>query len=218
MSGLHAAPLPTSLGAAHLRRRRIRFLVATVGALVLLVFAPACSNDDPTPTADATAPDPPPSATATPTSQPATTTTAPPTPEQEASAAYLEITQAHFQRLLRPDPKDPTIVANHSGVSLKTVVSELRTLAEADQYARYGKQGPPVPDIESAVLGGDGTVELRTCLVDGAQLVDRATGKVVNDEVSSRLGTAVMRRTDGTWRLDSLTLVKEWPDGDGCKQ
>lgn len=218
MSGLHAAPLPTSLGAAHLRRRRIRFLVATVGALVLLVFAPACSNDDPTPTADATAPDPPPSTTATPTSQPVTTTTAPPTPEQEASAAYLEITARHFRLLENPDSNDPSIAADHSGSNRRAIEEEMRTLAAAGQFVRYPDGEAPIPDVEVTEVEPGSRATLSVCLVDDSQVVDRATEEVVNDVVSSRLGDAVLIRADGAWRLDSQTLRERWADGKGCQR
>ncbi|HEX2577782.1 MAG TPA: hypothetical protein VHK88_15625 [Aquihabitans sp.] len=199
-------------------RRRVR----GVGLAVLVATAlavGACSNDgeDAAPTAEATMPE---RTTTDPASvvERSTTTTTPPTPEEEVEAAYLEIMDAYFRRLERPNPDDPSIAVNHSGSSAVDVAEILTTLSDAGQVARFSDDGPPTPKVERTEMLAVDRARLRSCIVDPTVLADRETGEVLNDAVSSRLVEAVLLRSGGAWKLDSLSVLERWADDRGCNR
>lgn len=147
-----------------------------------------------------------------------TTTTAPkPTPKDEVEAAYLEIVKTYYDRLLDPNPDDPTIAAFHTGKSLQEALKQNKALRDAGAAGRYTTQGRPLPTVISIAIEGDSAV-VRNCLVDDVVIFNRATDNVLNDEVTSRLTRSQMKRIDGRWRLAEQQLVASWPDSAGCER
>lgn len=216
MPGPAALAPPHALPSRAPRRRpRLRAVLVAPLLLIFAVAGPACSDDEPeSPTAGDTLPD-------TTTTEPAPTTTAPttttpPTPEEEVKAAYLDIIESSFRRLEDPTLDDPTVEQNHIGSNRDTVLAELKSVIESEQVAKFPGSKAPAPEIISLELESPERATVRSCLIDNTQLIDEASGDVVNDVVSSNLEDATLVKTNGTWKLQLLTLVERWEDGEGC--
>lgn len=202
--------------------------VATlVGACLLAVVLSACGGSDTTgPTeadrairASTTADTAPTRSTGSTTS----TSTSPPTTtpikgeEEQVKAAYLSTVNAYYRRLEAPDTNAADLPGRYGEESLKVVKDELEQLSRDGQHAVPTDRGIPVPVIESVTLGSKGSsAKVTFCLVDDVRIVN-SSGAVVNDDVSSRRGRAVLRRSTDHWIVESQSLVQRWPDGRGCR-
>ncbi len=187
-------------------------------AILLVLAAPACSSDDDAAAKTTT------STSTTTTLQPAPPTTSPPTTEpevlteeEEVEAAYLSAMGEIFSHLSAPNQGSAAPVAHLVGDSLEILVSEVERLRDEGQEVRFGEAGQPILQVEDVSID-DETATVRVCLVDDSQVVVRATGRVVNDDVSSRQVDAVLLLAEGRWRLSAQQLLEQWDDGRGCRR
>lgn len=188
---------------------------AILAAFIAGALIPVCSNQDdspaavrPTTSAAATtsAPDPAPTTT---------TPTPPPTPEDEVSAAYLRATDAMARAFTTSNPDDPDLAQTQTSPALDDLRKVLLDRQTDGQVLRYPGGTPPSQVISTVVLTSEFEAILEVCIVDNAQLVDRATGSVLDDDVVSRHHEVHMVRADATWliRENRLTSLTEGPTG-----
>lgn len=148
----------------------------------------------------------------------ATTTTAEPTVEQQVEAAYLAIMAKYFDRLTQPDPNEPSIEVNHTGLSREQVREELKRYRESGQAARLVDGVAPVPSVESVEVEA-GLATLSVCIIDNVQLVNLDSGETVDSDVVSKQFTATLvRQPGGAWALESQERSGRWDDGEGCQR
>jgi hypothetical protein len=148
----------------------------------------------------------------------ATTTTAPTTTldeetqkEEAAKAAYLAYWATYDQATADPvDPELPAmqrlITADHQRV----VTRNLQDRQARGEAVRHPAASQATHEIRSAELQPDGSVMITECEVDDAVVYVVATGAVVNDEVVTKLATAVMVEVDGSWRIAHSEVIQRW--------
>ncbi len=196
---------------------RLRTVLVPPLLLTLALAGAACSDDKPeSPTAGDTLPDTTTTEPAPTTTGPTTTTTTPPTPEEEVEAAYLDIVESYFRRLENPNPDDPTIAENHTGASLEVTRTRNEEALRSGQIDRFPSGSPPVPEILEVQLQGATLAVIEICLVDDVQVIERASGTVVNDEVATSLIEATLVLEESQWKVSEQNRLQRWPDAEGC--
>ena len=179
-------------------------IAALVGVVLVVLVAGACGGDDgDDESADTTA--------ATTTTAPTTTLDEETQKEEAATAAYLAYWATYVQATADPvDPELPAmqrlITADHQRV----VTRNLQDRQARGEAVRHPAGSQATHEIRSAELQADGSVMITECEVDDAVVYMVATGSVVNDEVVTKLATAVMVEVDGSWRIAHSEVIQRW--------
>ncbi len=183
---------------------------ATLTALCAVVTTGACGGDGGT---DDASP-----ASTTEASEPADTTVAETTtttlsPEAEVEAAVADYYAMVVLLVQAPDPADPEIAQRATGTNLDRLASNLT------QYATLGhvvQRGPNMGQtlIGAEVSGDRATVDV--CSVDDSVLIEAATGRVINDDVVTRVITYRLERVDATWLVAETTSGQSWEGVSDC--
>jgi hypothetical protein len=193
---------------------------AILAAFIAGALIPACSNQEDAPTALQPPPPhrpPQPPHPPHPTPPPPTTAASPPTPEQEVSAAYLRAADAMARAFTTSDPDDPDLAETQTSPALDDLRKVLLDRQTDGQVLTYPGGTPPAQVILTVELTSESEAILGVCIVDNAQLVDRSTGDVLDDDVVSRHHEVHMVRAEGTWliRENRLTSLTDGPTGCG---
>jgi len=191
----------------------VRTIRSIVAMMPLLLVTAACASDPPAPPPAASAVTDPPTTT---TTEPATTTTAAPkTVEDEVAAAYLTAEDAFFAAFA--DPADDSIQLSDywTGAELKQLEDRLEEVRQQGHMADPASKAPAVSVVRVTVTGS--TASLSSCVIDPTIVIDRSTGDVVNDRISSTLYLSALT-LDGSWRVSEVALVDRWNDGGGCER
>ena len=197
-----------------------------VCALVLsaVALAGGCGDDEggipPASTvavATSTSVTPPSTTTTTDVTSPSSSSTTVSNPEHQLIIdRYLAFWEARFAANQEPvDPDSPEFAEYATGPQLDNVRAETARNAEADLAFRLpeptiSRRAPRIVSVE-----GD-TAQLQDCVVDDGILYRSTTGEVVNDSVTTRNVSAVMRLIDGEWRLEAATIIQQWEGVAGC--
>jgi hypothetical protein len=95
------------------------------------------------------------------------------------------------------------------------VVAE--TQANLDEGRAF--RAPPEPRnfrrVTVVSVEGD-RAEVQECFVDDGQVIERDTGRVLNEAVSTQSVLGSLRRVDGQWRVSGSELVQRWEGVAGC--
>lgn len=156
--------------------------------------------------------EPPP--TEPPVSEAAPTTTVP-SEEDAVLAAYQGYWDTWLAATNPPDPDHPDLARFATGVQLERDREAVSRFRQLSQIVRLPDS--PAWSHEAAVLSIDGLQAVVTdCSVDDSILVDRPTGRVLNDAVGTYTFRAVILLEEGTWRVSDVTATGQWEGIAGC--
>ena len=114
-----------------------------------------------------------------------------------------------------PNPQDPALARYATGRQLEAVIAETQENLDA------GRALQPSPDpvnfrrLTVVSVDGDSAV-VQECFVDDGQVIELATGRVLNDTVATHSVQADLLRVDGQWRVSAATLIQRWEGVAGC--
>jgi hypothetical protein len=114
-----------------------------------------------------------------------------------------------------PDPASPALVALATGEQLAVVVGE--TQRNLDDGVTFQERPNPASIQRVRVVEVDGDrAEVQECVVDDELVVNRGTGAVVDDAITTHNVVANLERIDGEWRVSAARLVQRWEGIAGC--
>lgn len=137
------------------------------------------------------------------------TTAAATTPEEEVEAAYMAFNEM-LDRLITTsnDPDDPEIAQRTVEPMLTTVRNNVATnRAEGRRWIIGDRSSHDVNSVE--VLGADEAV-VTDCVVTDDQLVDIATGEVLDQGASTTLWRFTMKRDGDAWKVAFYDPPQSW--------
>jgi len=223
-TGGPSSPRDSTQGAHSWRfRARIPGTLAVALALSATLLVVACGTSS-TGSADPTATTAPQSTASQPsttgTSAPGTSTTEPASKwtleQQGVIDAYGGAMSAFDQATADPpNPDSPALLAT----TIDPVLTEVRNLASSwkgfGQALRYPANSVHRIDTLSVEVAGN-TATIETCNVDDGVLYEPATGKVLNDKVTTAHDKATMTLVDGSWKLATRAQLEKWEGVAGC--
>lgn len=130
--------------------------------------------------------------------------------------AYLAAMEAFDQATADPpNPDHPALAAT----TVDPVLTEVRNLAASwkgfGQALRYPQNS--VHEITPLTVEIDGeTATIETCNVDDGILYEPASGRVLNDKITTAHDRATMTLVGGTWKLTTRVQVEKWEGVAGC--
>lgn len=114
-----------------------------------------------------------------------------------------------------PNPQDPALTQYATGNQLEAVIAE--TQKNLDEGRAFQAAPNPANFRRVTVVSVDGDrAEVQECFVDDTQVVERSTGRVLNDAVSTQSVLGTLRLVDGSWRVSGSELVQRWEGVAGC--
>jgi len=202
--------------------------IVVVGTIAIAVLASGCSSGTANSSSTTTVPTTPaPTTTARPassappdTSPPATATTIEPlaptgTDEEQIRATIDTYWQEWLSALNPPDAERPGLLALVTGPQRDRDIRELQKMLALGQAGRL----PAGTRFANRVLGvtitGDAAVALE-CVVDDGIRFEMATGRVVNDQVSTYIFSTALVRSDGAWLINDSKTQREDPGVVEC--
>ena len=203
------------------RSRRSGGLLITL-ALTLILPSVACSGDDagtlPATTSSVRSSTSP-STTSTPTTEASAASSSTPsgrTREDEIIARYVGYWDARFDANSgTPDPNDPALRQYATGAQLDAVLAETQTNLDQGLAFRRAANPADIQRITVVEVNGDRAV-VQECVVSDGVIVQRDSGEIVNDEVTTHNVRGEMQRVEGVWRVSSAQLVQRWEGVAGC--
>lgn len=114
-----------------------------------------------------------------------------------------------------PNPEHPALAAT----TVDPVLTEVRNLAASwkgfGQALRYPANSVHRIETLSVEINGD-TATIETCNVDDGILYEPATGRVLNDKVTTAHDRATMTLVAGDWKLTTREQIEKWEGVAGC--
>lgn len=151
------------------------------------------------------------SSTTTPVSVPGGQST-----EDEIIARYVAYWDARFAANSgTPNPDDPALREFATGEQLNNVIAETRANLEQGLAFRPAAHPADIQQIKVIDVDGDHAA-VQECVISDGVVIRRATGEVVNDDVTTHNVRGDMVRVDGVWRLESARLIQQWNGVAGC--
>jgi hypothetical protein len=196
-----------------MRRIVVPLLVPTV-----VIVVAACRDPEPDTAVDGTATT---SSLATPTTTATSTlgeegaAPAPPPPESDEEAVVAAVV-GYWDAVTRADYSEASALLerNAAGAAHARSSEVLSSRRALGQSVRFPVGSVSRHDLEVITIEGD-QARVRDCAVDDTQLIDVASGGVLNDRVSTYLWHLVLRKTDG-WRVESAEVVRQWEGSVEC--
>lgn len=203
---------PTCTSRAPGAPRSPRRAPVAAGAVVAGLLLAACGGSASSAPASSSTTQAPP---VTSTTLPTTTTTTASTPEAEIEAVYRAFWDATIEAGDPPDPESPALAAVMADPMLAHVTQQVAHRRATGQAVKLPEGSrSSVSDVEITVSGDSAT--LTACVVDDAVVYDRASGRVLNDRVTSGWARAVVRRTPDGWRVTENRYTTQVEGSDGC--
>jgi hypothetical protein len=114
-----------------------------------------------------------------------------------------------------PNPSDsllPQTMVDPMLSQSTNLAGEWRGFGQAGRYPAHSVRR--VTLVSADVSGDQATIE--ACIVDDGVVYDVATGKVINDQVTTALDKATLTLVGGTWKLATRDQVQKWQGVAGC--
>ena len=188
--------------------RTTALLLAT--ALTVLLVTPSCGSSD--------SHSDPPSTTSTPD-----TTIAPPdTTHADPKAEVRALLERYWPIWLAannpPNPDDPHLKDVLSGDALATTTSKIRERAKAGQSIRLAENGRFKHQLIVATTPADpNKFTAIECVIDDTQLVDTATGNLINGATATyELLRDFVRDASGNWTINKSRQQSRTDGVAGC--
>lgn len=190
----------SALSPSRAGRRAARVAIAVLAAALLMG---ACGTSGSTDSAAPEETDPPPTST---TLEPSTTTTAAPTPEAAVLDAVAGYWRTFFEANDPPNPAHPGYARYYTGEALKRSTGNTQNRLDVGTAVKPGAAGlfasrPTVVDV-----AGDHAV-VDDCVLDDSTLVERATGRELNNTVDTNLMRLQLQLEEGVWKVASNTVL-----------
>ncbi len=136
--------------------------------------------------------------------------------DQEIIDAYVAYWDARFAANSGvPNPQDPALARYATGAQLEAVIAETQKNLDAGEAFQPAPE--PVNFRRVTVVSVDGDrAEVQECFVDDGQVIERDTGVVLDDGVSTQSVIGNLRFVDGQWRVSGSKLVQQWEGVAGC--
>jgi hypothetical protein len=189
---------------------------STLMSLTLAMILLGCASDSPAGSTGAgVAPPLRPNMTAADSTAPPSTEDSPTNAEIAVVESYRTALAAIEQTLSGAEADGATLTATVTDPLLSEVVNLSGSWAGFGQVLRYPSTSIRRIDPVSVVVTGD-EATIESCRVDDGQIVEQPSGRVLNDEVTTSLDRAVMRRVDGQWKLSTRVQLEKWNGVTGC--
>lgn len=114
-----------------------------------------------------------------------------------------------------PNPQHPALAQYATGRQLEAVIAETRENLDTGRALQASPNPVNFRRVTVVSVDGDSAV-VQECFVDDGQVIERATGRVLNDTVATHSVQADLLRIDGQWRVSVATLVQRWDGVAGC--
>ena len=199
---------------------RILRAALMLAALTAGTLLPACTKDDhpaAVPASEPTDLNPKGSTARPPTNDAATTTTPARNVQQEVEAAYQRILDEFLQQLTKPNP-DAVDLRDYIHPYREFVLETHLAFQTAGQVSAKGPSGSwPRHQFISTEVDGDRAI-VTACTLDDSRVIEAETGKILDDDITTKLTVARLVRIDDHWRMANNTLKEQWQDDQGCRQ
>ncbi len=187
--------------------------------LVLAFGAVGCSENDPAPAVDRQSSRVT-STSTVPNSVLTTATSMAPTRERsledEIIARYVGYWDARFAANSgTPNPNDPALRQYATGAQLDAVLAETQTNLDQGLTFRRAANPADIQRVTVVEVNGDRAI-VQECVVSDGVIVQRDSGEIVNDEVTTHNVRGEMQRVEGVWRVSAAQLVQRWEGVAGC--
>jgi hypothetical protein len=142
---------------------------------------------------------------------------APSAPPAEPGVAerYLAYWEARREANRLGDPAAASLAELATGRQLEQARDEVRTNRSLGLTYRTPDPSLTAHDIHVESRTRRRAV-LSDCFVNDGIVIERRTGRVVDDTVVTRRISAVMRMVDGEWRLAATEVLQEWEGVSEC--
>lgn len=114
-----------------------------------------------------------------------------------------------------PDPNHPDLGRYRVGAVLDNAVASVRQNQQLGIAYRWPVGSRSSHSGTVSALDADRAV-VRNCVVDDAQQVAMADGRVLNSSVATKLFEAKLQRVDGVWKVAENSLLERWEGVSGC--
>jgi hypothetical protein len=137
--------------------------------------------------------------------------------EEAAEAAFLAYYDAYQKATAAPvDPEHPEMQALVTDLHKVVVTRNLQDRIARGEAVRLPTNSQNSHDIRSAELQPDGTVEIVDCQVDDSIIYDVESGRVVDDDVVTKLVTGSMAQESGAWKVAYTEVSQSWSGAGSC--
>jgi len=149
---------------------------------------------------------------------PATSVTAPPTtadPKSEVLAAYQRFWQVWLEANDPPNPNDPRLAEVATGGELQTIRLSIGNAAFNGTYTRL----PPHSRYShrpSVVTLSRRDALVMDCEIDDSRIIERSTGRVLNDDVVTEQLRSTAHLDGGVWRVSTVHQTRQWSGVRTC--
>lgn len=142
-----------------------------------------------------------------------------PTSSPGSRAAVLEALDGFVRSTVTvndpPRPDHPDLAAYRTGEVLARAVASVQQNQRLGLGYRLADEAPYAHEATIAHLD-EGAAVARNCVVDGAQLVSQADGRVLNDAVVTKLFETTLVAVDGRWKVADNVVLERWEGVAGC--
>lgn len=114
-----------------------------------------------------------------------------------------------------PDPNHPDLGRFRMGAVLDNAVASVRENQQLRIAYRRPSGSRSSHSGTVSALDADRAV-VRNCVVDDAQQVGLADGRILNSSVATKLFEAKLQRVDGVWKVAENSLLERWEGVSGC--
>jgi hypothetical protein len=135
--------------------------------------------------------------------------------EDAVLAAYQGYWDTWLAATNPPDPDHPDLAKFAVGVQLARDREAITNYRQLSQMVRLPENAAWSHEAAVASVNGDVAV-ITDCSIDDSVLLDRPSGRVLNDAVWSYALEATLVRESGTWRVDQLEVRSRWEGIAGC--
>ena len=136
--------------------------------------------------------------------------------DQEIIDAYVAYWDARFAANSGvPNPQDPALARYATGAQLEAVIAETQKNLDAGEAFQPAPEPANFRRVTVVSVDGD-RAEVQECFVDDGQVIERDTGAVLDDGVSTQSVIGNLRFVDGQWRVSGSKLVQQWEGVAGC--
>lgn len=115
-----------------------------------------------------------------------------------------------------PDPAHPGLAEYATGAQLAKTVEETQTNLDNGVAYQPAEDPAGIQRVEVVSIDGDLAV-VQECYVDDGVVIQRDTGEVLNDEVSTHnVRGELVREDGGPWRVSEVRAIQVWEGVAGC--
>jgi hypothetical protein len=135
--------------------------------------------------------------------------------EEAVLAAYQGYWDTWLAATNPPDPGHPDLARFATGEALERDLAAITNYRQLSQFVRLPVSRSWAHDASVLALKGDRAVII-DCSIDDTILVDRPSGRILNDAVATYEMRAAMVRDGAGWKVERLDVMSKWEGVAGC--